>query len=461
MQEEYFEIELSMLPPHAIIFSFGLFVTDPKRQRYLPFLGGNQPLVPEKKSQLEKFLGAGLILCVKKSQMKTFLEYCELKKEDIPSLNPKETVVQVDPHAEYRRRKEKENAPPTEEELRRMEEEKAALRLQASQLNNKRDDSLKDLKKSLGIEDDEDGEMDVEAEILLANMGEDTSSDSEDDFDHEKEERLKKIKEKRKIREHLEGNFDLMGSFTNALMNNDFTPLIEQMAKEVSVFEYTVSPTTSLAIYLCEQLLNEDNRLNRVVVVTYFLAKINKMNNEEDLGNLIVASLLHKIGMTQIDTFFSFKPTMKLNDRERKLLRKYPGFASHLMRKSKLEVSDECKNIIAEHQERYNGTGFPFQKKAEYIEPGALILGLASHIVDYSEGLVTGESKSLYDVVSCVISQSNLDGLDLNFGYALCSSLGGLLAKKAAADEAKEEAEAAAEAETEANQDVSSEGMAA
>ncbi len=92
---------------------------------------------------------------------------------------------------------------------------------------------------------------------------------------------------------------------------------------------------------------------------------------ESKLKVLYNASLLHDVGFLKINPSLLIKPSPL--DLEK--LKTHPSFG-HEMLKS-ISLWDDAAELILSHHERYDGTGYPMQKKAEDIPLGARILCVA------------------------------------------------------------------------------------
>mgnify|MGYP001151106209 CR=1 FL=1 len=239
---------------------------------------------------------------------------------------------------------------------------------------------------------------------------------------HLEEKRIQKIQE-------LEKTIDIIGEvkfkeeFLSAVKDNDYSSMIERVRMETETFSVRISHTVSLAIYLCEKLLIEDSFVNRIVAVSYFLAKNCDMKDEETLGELICAAFFSHIGMTQLDYNLGHKPHLEYNKAELKEYRKHPNLSHHLLNKSEVVLSNRCMNIIFQHHERNDGSGFPMYKKGEHIDQLSLILGAVSHIFEYSEGKVTGTKTDMKSIIRNLKNKTFTAGLEFEFGDKIYESL--------------------------------------
>lgn len=210
---------------------------------------------------------------------------------------------------------------------------------------------------------------------------------------------------------------------TKATASDNWLPLIEEAREEAMVFPYTISHTVSLASYFAEKLLWEDSFINRTVALAHHIAVGCGMKDPLALGELMVASFLSHLGHTQMDIMYSQKAHIQMSDKERREYKKHPGLTQHIIRKSGLLISERCNKILYQHHERFDGGGYPEYKQGQFIEPLALVLGAASHILEYSSGKVTGDPVAMVSVVKNLKEKNLAPGLELEFGDTIYESL--------------------------------------
>lgn len=223
------------------------------------------------------------------------------------------------------------------------------------------------------------------------------------------------------------GNFNFQDSFNEASNKNNFADFIEWAKCEIMSFPVTISPTVSLAANLAEILMSNDNSVNRVVALSYQLAKLMAVMDEESLSDLVCAAFFHHLGLTQLDYEETRKKIVALTGIDRKDYESHPGLSLHILSKSTLELSERAKRIIADHHERTDGTGFPLHKKDGEIDQLSLILGAASFIIDYSAGKITGNSEAINSVIKKIESKSMDAGLESSFGDTIVDILIGTI----------------------------------
>jgi len=234
--------------------------------------------------------------------------------------------------------------------------------------------------------------------------------------------REKRLKEREKKTE-TKGKFHFKEALSNASKDDNYLPLIRETRDEALTFDYTVSHTVSLASYLAEKLLTEDNYINRITALAFQLAKGCSMNDPTALGDLLCASLMSHLGHTQMNLLYSQKAQLEMSDKERREYKKHPGLTQHLLKKSGLIISERCNKIIYQHHERFDGGGYPEFKQGQFIEPLSLVLGAAAHIMEYTSGKITGSPVAMVSVIKNLKEKNLTPGLELEFGDTIYESL--------------------------------------
>ncbi|MFK3961117.1 HD domain-containing phosphohydrolase [Guptibacillus hwajinpoensis] len=99
-----------------------------------------------------------------------------------------------------------------------------------------------------------------------------------------------------------------------------------------------------------------------------------KMNlSPENVDNLIVASILHDVGKINVPEEILNKPG-GLTDEEYDIIKKHPADGAEMIKDT---YYADVSNIIHQHHERLNGSGYPDGLKDEEITIGAKIIGVS------------------------------------------------------------------------------------
>jgi len=228
-------------------------------------------------------------------------------------------------------------------------------------------------------------------------------------------------------REEKSGKFKFKDAFGSAAERNDFGQIIEQCHDEIMAMSYKINPTVSMAIYLADKLLTKDNHINRVVALSYFVAKQSGIEKIDALGDLICAAFLHNVGSTVIDYNKAQKTLTELEQKDQVARKKHGMLADYVLKRSKVNLTERCVKLIMQHHERYNGTGHPNELKGDQIDPLALILGAVSHVFEFSSGQINGSQTPVKTVLSSIKNKNYTPGLDLEFGSQVISTMEFLL----------------------------------
>jgi HD-GYP domain-containing protein (c-di-GMP phosphodiesterase class II) len=257
-------------------------------------------------------------------------------------------------------------------------------------------------------------------------------------------ERIMNIKLK-EMYEEKRGAFLFQTEFELACQTDDYEAIIENARVDILTFSVTMSPTISLALHLAKTHLEKDTYINRIVAVSYLLAKNSNIVDLDALADIICGAYFAHLGLTQTPLTIARTPYNTLPEKERTLFQKHTILGHHLIKKSQINLSERCKKIILDHHERATGNGYPSMKYGDQIDTLSQIVGAVSHMFEYSSGKITGEKKSMKTVVLAMKSKSFLPGLEYDFGEKVFQSIITLINtdKYETKDKSKESKEAA------------------
>jgi HD-GYP domain-containing protein (c-di-GMP phosphodiesterase class II) len=106
-----------------------------------------------------------------------------------------------------------------------------------------------------------------------------------------------------------------------------------------------------------------------------------KGSDAHNLHEIGVGFFLHDIGKVNVDLAIINKPG-KLTEDEMAVIRKHPEYGYQILDETK-QLSDECKHVVLEHHERFDGTGYPYKLKGVSIN----LYGRICSIADVYEAL--------------------------------------------------------------------------
>lgn len=217
--------------------------------------------------------------------------------------------------------------------------------------------------------------------------------------------------------------FSLQGAFEQACVSNDFSQIIEHARVDIVTFSVTHSPTVSLAIHLAKTYLTGDTHTNRIVAVSYLLARTLNIIEEAALADIVCAAYLSHIGLTQVPLSFSRTPYLNLHDKEKSLFQKHTILGLHLIKKSHLQLSERCKKIIVDHHERTSGNGYPAQKSGDSIDSFSQLIGAVAHLFEYSSGKINSGNTSLKSIIFSMKNKSYQPGLEMDFSEKIYEAI--------------------------------------
>ena len=99
--------------------------------------------------------------------------------------------------------------------------------------------------------------------------------------------------------------------------------------------------------------------------------------SENKIEGIRIASLIHDIGKIGVPTEILSKP-IKLSDLEFSLIKEHPQMGYNILKS--IDFSYPVANIVLQHHERLNGSGYPQGLKSKDILLGARILGVADAV---------------------------------------------------------------------------------
>ncbi|MFG1591651.1 HD domain-containing phosphohydrolase [Halobacteriovorax sp. CON-3] len=222
------------------------------------------------------------------------------------------------------------------------------------------------------------------------------------------------IIEEQRISEHI-ALPPLRSMVSKAIDKDDFLPIILRAQKEIMLFSIDISHTVSLARHFAGVHLNKDNLTNRIVALSYFFAKKLMIDKTNDLADLVCASFLANIGLTQISPNITHGNHTEITPDQREQYYKHVKYSRMFIDQSGIKLSDTCKKLIDSHHEKYDGSGMPDQISQAGLNLSSEILEFISHIMEYSYGLITGEKTSLSSVVYMIDAGAGVNGLNVNY----------------------------------------------
>jgi putative nucleotidyltransferase with HDIG domain len=138
---------------------------------------------------------------------------------------------------------------------------------------------------------------------------------------------------------------------------------------------YHLSESIKGLLELMEQVQKKDGftylHTERVAELSIKVAKKLKLD-KESLESLFIAATLHDIGKIKIPEHILTKPG-RLTDEEYEVIKQHPFYGAEIVKDTHYT---KAANIILQHHERLNGSGYPFGLKNEEISLEARIIAV-------------------------------------------------------------------------------------
>ncbi|MBA2524567.1 MAG: HD-GYP domain-containing protein [Pyrinomonadaceae bacterium] len=119
--------------------------------------------------------------------------------------------------------------------------------------------------------------------------------------------------------------------------------------------------------------------------------------DQREMHSLEFGALLHDIGKIGVPDNVLRKPG-KLNDFEWEMMRRHPYLGQEIL--SGLSFLDDARTIVAQHHEKWDGSGYPLGLRGEEIDLGARILFVADAFDAMTSDRVYRQAKSFDEAIA-------------------------------------------------------------
>ena len=160
-------------------------------------------------------------------------------------------------------------------------------------------------------------------------------------------------------------------SFTliNNLLENPTSENIRDAKKGIAEVVDLILSDDKTSLYLLSITSHDFYTYTHSVNVGFLsilLAKaLFKNSTAHDMQEMGAGFFLHDLGKVRIDSSIINKPG-KLTDEEKEQLRRHPDLGYKILLETD-QLTDECKKIVMQHHERFDGTGYPLKLKGDDI----------------------------------------------------------------------------------------------
>ncbi len=156
---------------------------------------------------------------------------------------------------------------------------------------------------------------------------------------------------------------------SDVIYHNQFITLIELVRKHIADTKAINSAAAAMISSLCQEVLTSDNQTNRSVAIAYTLVHLDKEFDENAWSDIVCAAFFANLGQTMVPK--------KASEHPKKYWQNRVNQSVQMIRKAQLPLSERCKKTIEQHQEFFDGSGYPQMRQGAAIEPLALTLNLA------------------------------------------------------------------------------------
>jgi HD-GYP domain-containing protein (c-di-GMP phosphodiesterase class II) len=155
-----------------------------------------------------------------------------------------------------------------------------------------------------------------------------------------------------------------------------------------------------------------------VATISTIFAMICGYFDESELADLSMSGLLHDIGLALVPPDIANKPMHTWSDRDFKIVREHPLEGAQILEEFGAELSPLVKQVIFQHHERFDGSGYPKKLRGIQIDERIQIVHLADLVADYMRGNVTGKEMNPEQAFK-LIKASQLDRSEQYISYEL------------------------------------------
>jgi putative nucleotidyltransferase with HDIG domain len=118
----------------------------------------------------------------------------------------------------------------------------------------------------------------------------------------------------------------------------------------------------------------------------------------DEMYQLHIGSFLHDVGKTKIPDFILNKPS-RLTIEEFNTMKKHTLFGAEMLRGTKSSVLKEAANIVEQHHERFDGTGYPYGLKGKDISILAAIVAVVDSFDAMTSVRVYSQGRSIEEAL--------------------------------------------------------------
>lgn len=197
--------------------------------------------------------------------------------------------------------------------------------------------------------------------------------------------------------------------FVEEVFSVGLKPQVVEMGKEICANIYNVVDSQPDLYKVLKDYQNFDpNSFTHAYLVTLFSSSIIKQfewQSKSTIETTALACMFHDIGKMKLPEKFLELDRMSMNDGELQEYKKHPEIGAQLIEGNRL-INNTVKQIILQHHEYYDGSGFPFGLKGKKILTLANIVCLADEFVH----IILRDKVKPVDALKKILTQGELVG---------------------------------------------------
>jgi HD-GYP domain-containing protein (c-di-GMP phosphodiesterase class II) len=165
----------------------------------------------------------------------------------------------------------------------------------------------------------------------------------------------------------------------DSLLNKPTAENIQAAKEAIAEIVELILTDDATAAYLTKITSHDFYTYTHSVNVGFLAVSMAKIlfrdSNAHNMHELGIGFFLHDLGKVQVDPAIINKPG-RLTADEMNVMRRHPSIGYKLLYEAE-QLTDECKTIVLQHHERYDGTGYPKELRGDEIHLYGKICSIA------------------------------------------------------------------------------------
>jgi HD-GYP domain-containing protein (c-di-GMP phosphodiesterase class II) len=163
------------------------------------------------------------------------------------------------------------------------------------------------------------------------------------------------------------------------------------------IIQVAMSENETEDIYKQIQLIHEEIGLEHSTATATFAVIFSLgigYTDQQDLSQIALSGLLHDIGFVKIDHELLTIPENAMNADQKRKFQEHVDHSIHILDDVDLNLPEEIIDIIYQHHERFDGSGYPNGASGFEINDLSQLISVADHLDDIMAGRFDGVEKS-------------------------------------------------------------------